>query len=201
MVSVSSEYLSAEISSLQDWVEMLRHLEPTAGPTGLPLIEQRHFDAWVREQLARTDLDDREQRCFTKDLSLFARRPYLNALSLEVPFTVTIAPVVDSSEMLAQSPRMPTVPEITLTVKWICPVCGHPLALSRRFPTWLDVRISLPGPTHAASGAQDVCSADTWVILEDDEEEEQEKEVPFSIQVWQVVHPQRAIGAPQGEQT
>jgi len=201
MVSLSSAFLRAEFYSLQDWLEMVRQLEPTPGPSGLPLLDQRLFDAWVREQLGRTDLDEREQRCSTKDPTLFARRPWNNTLCVEVPFTATIAPVVDSGDITAQNARTPTVPETILTLRWHCPVCGSPLALSKRLPTWLDVRISLPGPTHSVSFAEDLCRADTWVILEGDEEEDQEKEVPFSIQVWQVVHLRDAIGVPEGEQT
>jgi hypothetical protein len=201
MVSLSSEYLRADFYSPEDWLALVRQLEPTSGPTGLPLIEQSRFDAWVREQLARTDVDDREQRCSTKDLSLFAHRPYLNTLCVEVPYSTTIAPVVDSADSTPQVEQLPTVPEITLTLRWICPGCDRSLVLSRRLPTWLDVRISLPGPAHTAPGSEEPCSTETWVILEEDEEVDQEKEVHFFVQVWQVIHLHQAIDRAEGEQT
>lgn len=200
MITLSSEYLRADFYSPQDWLALVQQLEPTSGPNGL-LIEQSRFDAWVREQLARTDVDDREQRCSTKDLSLFAHRPYLTTLCVEVPFTTTIAPVVDSADRAAQVERWPIVPEITLTVRWACPVCERSLVLSRRLPSWLDVRISLPGPPHSAHGSEEVCSAETWVILEEDEEEDQENEVHFFVEVWQVIHLHQAIDKPEREQT
>jgi hypothetical protein len=199
MVSLSSEYLRAHFYSPQDWLALVQQLEPTSAPTGLPLIEQSRFDAWVREQLARADVDDREQRCSTKDLSLFAGHPYLNTRCVEVPFATTIAPVVDSAHSTAQIERLPTVPEITLTVRWACPACERSLVLSRRLPTWLDVRISLPGPTHTLPGSGETCATETWVILEENEEEDQEKDVHFTIQVWQVIHLHQAIDVPKGE--
>ena len=194
MVTLSSAFLRAEFYSLQDWIDMVRQLRPTSGPTELPLIGQRLFDAWVRQQLARTDLNEQEQRCSTKDLSLFARRPYLNTLCLDLRFKATIAPVVDSNDVVSQHTRTPVVPETALTVRWVCPACTCQLSLSRRLPTRLEVRLSIPGPDHSAPGSEDLCPADMWVILEGDEQAVQQEEVPFSIQVWQVVRSQVAIG-------
>ena len=86
-----------------------------------------------------------------------------------------------------------------LTVRWTCPGCSRPLALSRQLPTWLDVRISLPGPLHSAADTEAVCLADVWVILEGEEQEgASDAEIPFSIQVWQVVRRADAIDAPGG---
>jgi hypothetical protein len=196
MVTLSSAFLRAEFYSLQDWIDMVRQLQPTSGPTGLPLIEQRLFDAWVRQQLARTDLNEQEQRCSTKDLSLFAHRPYLNTLCLEVPFKATIAPVVDGNDAVSQNIRTPMVPETALTVRWVCPVCTCQLSLSKRLPARLEDRLSVPGPDHSTPDSKDLCPADMWVILECDEQAGQEEEVPFPIQVWQVVRPQAALGEP-----
>jgi hypothetical protein len=69
-------------------------------------------------------------------------------------------------------------------------------------PTWLDVRISIPGPAHSAPGSEEPCSTETWVILEEEDEEvDQEKDVHFFVQVWQVIHLHQAIDRPEGEQT
>ncbi len=199
MVSLSSAFLRAVFYSPSDWLEVAQQLRPAPGLAGLSHIEQRLFDAWVRDQLARTDLEEREQRCSTKDLSLFAHHPYLNMLSLEVPFTVMVAPVVDGSEV-AQNIHTPMLPETMLTVRWTCPVCGSTPVLSRRLPARVEDRISVPAPLHPGSGSQESCSADVWVNIEGDEPEGQEGEEPFSIRVWQVVHPQKAIGEPKAGQ-
>lgn len=188
-IFLSSAYLGVEVASLQEWLGMLQQMQPSPGPSRLPLLGEHQFNEWVRAQLALPDGDERKPRCFTKDLSLFARRPYLNLLSLEVPFQHRIAPVVMSLAN-TQDDSQPTESEMMLTVCWNCPICHSALSLAKRLPTVIDVRISLPGPTHPATGTEKRCPANVWLILENDEDEEK-GELP-SVQVWQIT-PARSV--------
>jgi hypothetical protein len=195
-IFLSSAYLCVEVASLHEWLEMLQQIQPSLGPSRLPLLEEQQFNTWVRAQLALAFGEERKPRCSTKDLSLFARRPYLNLLSLEVPFQQTLAPVVMSLSG-TQNTIQPTEPEMMLTVRWNCPICSSVLSLTKRRPSTIDGRISIPGPTHPATGTEKCCPANVWLILESDEDENVEEGELFSVQIWQLTHSQKVLGEVQ----
>jgi len=182
-IFLSSTYLCVGVASLQEWLEMLQQIQPSLGPSRLPLIAEHQFNEWVRTQLALPDGDERKPRCSTKDLSLFARHPYLGLRSQEVSFQQTLAPCVLSLTD-TQNTIPPTEPEMMLTVRWNCPICNSVLSLTKRRPSTIDVRISIPGPTHSATRTEKSCPANVWLILESDEDENGEEGKLFSMQVW-----------------
>jgi hypothetical protein len=73
------------------------------------------------------------------------------------------------------------IPESMLTVRWLCPVCGCPLSLTKRTQARPEERLSLPDQAHAALGTEQPCLAEVWAILESDEQESRlEGEEPCS---------------------
>lgn len=192
-IFISGAFLRVEVASLQEWLELLEQLRPALGPSRLPLLKEQQFNSWVRAQLALPDAQERIPRCSTKDFSLFAHGPYLNILSVEVPFQQTLAPVVMSLAN-TQNATLPTVPETMLTVRWNCPVCNRSLSLMKRKPTAIDVRISIPGPNHFTTKTEK-CPSDVWLVLESNEDEPLEE--LFSVQLWQLTHTEKLLGEVQ----
>jgi hypothetical protein len=117
--------------SLQAWLEILHHLQPTLGPFRLPLIEEQ-LNAWVHEPLRLPDGDTRKQPGSTKDLSLFARHPWLNVLSVEAPFQSTIVPGMRNLEETTVNATALIEQQRLLIVYWNCPVCGSSLTLMKQ---------------------------------------------------------------------
>ena len=110
-----------------------------------------------------------------------------------------MAPVVDGNiNGSAQGTRLPSLPEIMLTVSWACPVCTLPLHLTKRMQAkpGPDGEYRLfASPIHLAQMTEKRCPANVWVEISYCEQDSAEFD-ELEVKVWQIIHRDAVLVVP-----